>query len=182
MDAGEIVNRVIAAIMLATLTGLAGAVLASQADRPAAAHDYGEPDRVGTRDADRQGPTITGGTSGGTAADSSGSFLVSDLATTPGAWPPGTSQLRWIRITNPGTTDIVVTQLSATVGLPIVAEDAPHTCLPSDLAVEPLARPVAVAAGAHADVTLVTRLTDTAPSSCAEAHFPLAYAGVAVTG
>lgn len=196
MDASEIVNRVIAAIMLATLTGLAGAVLASQMDQPAAANDYREPDRVGTRGTDQQGRTITGGTDAATAGgggatagtgtvpvDTAGEpFLVSELATTPGAWPPGSSQLRWIRITNPGDTDIVVTRLSATVGLPVVARDAPDLCLPADLTVEPLAKPVAIAAGGRADVTLVTRLSDNAPASCVDAIFPLSYAGVASTG
>lgn len=182
MDAGEIVNRVIAAVILATLTGLAGAVLASQLEQPAASAEYSEPDRIGTRDAEGRGPTITGGTSTGVGSGQPGEgFVVTELATTPGAWPPGASQLRWLRITNPNDSDIVVTRLSATVGLPTVVAGARYACLPSDLVVEPLATPVPVPAGGFAEISLVARLSDQAPLACMDALFPLTYAGVAST-
>lgn len=181
MDAAEVVNRVIAAIILATLTGLAGAVLASQADQPVAQqHDYSEPGRVGTRDTEQDGPTITGGTGDTTGAPGTG-FVVTELDTTPGAWPPGASQLRWVRITNPNVEDIVVTRLTATVGVPHERAGAKDMCLPSDLIVEPLARPVPVPANGWADIALVARLSDIAPVSCLNAPFPLTYAGVAST-
>lgn len=170
MSASEIVNRVIAAIILATLSGLAGAVLASQSGQPTTSADP-----LDARNSRHAGPVMTGGTG---AAGQPGRFTVVDLAVAPAA-APGATQLRWARITNPTADDIVVTRLTAAAALPATPAGATTTCLPSDLSVEPLNRPVRVRAGGTAEVALVTRLSGTAPPACQGAHFPLTYAGVA---
>ena len=182
MDISEVVNRVIAAIMLATLSGLAGAVLAAQSNTTvASAPVYPEPDQVGALDIEQQGPTITGGTSDSSGRHRQG-FLVVELADQPTELARGGSQLRWVNITNPHDVDIVVTRLTADVGLPIVPDhDHDGTCLPSDFSVEPLPGPVTVLANDSIELALIGRLDAAAPMACANAHFPLTYSGVATT-
>ncbi len=188
MDISEVINRVIAAIMLATLTGLAGAVLAAQSDLTTSSDQdnyggYGEPDQVGTLDTE-DGPTVTGGTSGsgaGTSGQRRG-FTVTELTVGTNDLRRGGSQLRWIRIANPHDGDIVVTKISADVGLPAVHGRKAHgTCLPQDLAVDPLPGPITVPAKDFVELALVARLDAAAPAACTDAYFPITFSGVAST-
>ncbi|HEY0640555.1 MAG TPA: hypothetical protein VGD67_23240 [Pseudonocardiaceae bacterium] len=164
MTLSELVNRVIAALVLAALTGIAAAVLMSQArlmEDASIDHLTEGPD---------PGSLITGGTVDPEGRQRPG-FVVTEL--------PDRSDgaLRWVRIDNPNSVPITVTRLAVVVGTP----PAGTGCLAGDLRVDSLPLPVVVPARAWLDIALGTRLTESAPAACGSVRFPMTYAGLAST-
>lgn len=97
---------------------------------------------------------------------------------------PGARGKRVVRLNNPNSANLVVTELSVAVG---VGEDANGAklvkCIPPLVKViSPPNLPISVAANKSVDAEFVLEMSSSPPEGCENASFPLSYSGRAVIG
>lgn len=110
-------------------------------------------------------------------------FEINDISGAAVELRPGSEGHRLVRLSNPNSVDIIVTQLNAVPGQPVdEAQNRVTDCPAGVLTVESINNPLLIGHGGSVEVKMIVRIAKDIPAACLDAVFPLTYSGQATHG